>query len=350
MRWYEGISSACLVLLAELLHERLAVRGDRDGVLDARHRVADPDLDRPEPRVQADVPPDVRVVGDATRALELPDDRRVVRVVAEARRRARARERGEDHLPARCEPSRLAAPERRARRQREERREVREQPVHDLDRLLRVVDRDVHVHPEDELAPRDVLQLVDQRAVAVLRGDPLALEEAERMRARGADARALLARDLGDVPAERRQPAHHVAGVVAHGRRDLEHGLHELGVDPRLELVARDRGEHRLDVLDEIERLRVEELVLLLDAERVRVTRPELVVEDAAGRLGAVAAVMEGGNACFPVTVGPPRPRSRPSSAGRRDLRGRSCSRAERRRRPPRARARSRRSRPRPTR
>ena len=62
---------ARLVLLAELLDERLAVRGDRDGVLDARDRVADPDLDRAEPRVQADVPPDVRVVGDAAGALEL---------------------------------------------------------------------------------------------------------------------------------------------------------------------------------------------------------------------------------------------------------------------------------------
>ena len=77
-----------VVALGELLDERLAVGGDRDGVLDARDGVADPDLDRAEARVRPDVPPDVRVVGDATRALELPDDVRVVRVVAEARRRA----------------------------------------------------------------------------------------------------------------------------------------------------------------------------------------------------------------------------------------------------------------------
>ena len=153
---------ARVVALAELLDERLAVRGDRDGVLDARDRVADPDLDRAEARVQADVPPDVRVVGDAAGPLELADDLRVVGVVAEARRRARARERGEDHLPARREPGRLAAPERRARRQREQRREVREQAVHDLDRLLGVVDGDVDVHPEDQLAARDVLELVDE--------------------------------------------------------------------------------------------------------------------------------------------------------------------------------------------
>jgi hypothetical protein len=41
---------------------------------------------------------------------------------------------------------------------------------------------DVHVQAEDELAPRDVLHLVDEVAVPVARGDALALEEAERMR------------------------------------------------------------------------------------------------------------------------------------------------------------------------
>ena len=40
---------------------------------------------------------------------------------------------------------------------------MREQPVHDLDRLLGVVDGDVDVHAEDQLAPRDVLHLVDER-------------------------------------------------------------------------------------------------------------------------------------------------------------------------------------------
>ena len=80
----------------------------------------------------------------------------------------------------------------------------------------------------------------------------------------------------GDVAAQLDEPAHDVAGVAAHRRRDLEHRLHELGVDPRLELVPADRREHRVDVLDEVERLGVEELVLLLDAERVRVAGPNV--------------------------------------------------------------------------
>ena len=145
-----------------------------------------------------------------------------------------------------------------------------------------IVDGDVDVHAEDQLASGDVLQLVDERVVAVLRGDPLALEEAERVRPGGAHACLLLVCDLGDVAAERGQPAHDVPRVPADGRRDLEHRLHQLGVDPRLELVSGDRVEHRVDVLDEVEGLRVEQLVLLLDAQRVRARRSRTVVEDAA--------------------------------------------------------------------
>ena len=162
--------------------------------------------------------------------------------------------------------------------------------VHDLDRLLGVVDGDVHVHAEDELAPRDVLHPVDHRPVAVLRRDALPLEERERMRARGADAHASLARDAADEAAQRAQLLGDVGRGVADRRRDLEHRLHQLGVDARLELVPGDGGEHGVDVLHEIERLGVEQHVLLLDAERVRVALPERVVEHAAA-LGEAAAL-----------------------------------------------------------
>ena len=147
---------------------------------------------------------------------------------------------------------------------------MREQAVDDLDRLLGIVDGDVDVHAEDELASGDVLQLVDERVVAVLRGDPLTLEEAERMRAGGSHACLPLVCDLRDVATESRQPAHDVPRVPADGCRDLEHRLHQLGVDPRLELVAGHGVEHGVDVLDEVEGLRIEELVLLLDAQGVR--------------------------------------------------------------------------------
>ena len=141
----------------------------------------------------------------------------------------------------------------------------------------------MHVHAEDQLAARDVLQLVDEGAVPVPGGDPLALEEAEGMRSRGRKAAAFLARDLCDVRAQRAQVVGDFAGGAADRRRDLEHRLHQLGIDPRLELgVVADARKHRVDVLHEIPRLGIEEHVFLLDAERIGVAAPELVVEDAA--------------------------------------------------------------------
>ena len=150
-----------------------------------------------------------------------------------------------------------------------------EKAVDDLDRLVRVVDGDVDVHAEDELAARDVLHLVDERAITVACGDALPLEQAEGMRPGRADAHPLLTGDAADVAADVPQLFRHFGRRVADGCRDLEHGLHQLCIDARLELVTRDRGEHRVDVLHEIERLAVEEHVLLLDAERVRVALAE---------------------------------------------------------------------------
>ena len=95
---------ARLVPLAVVLDEGLAVRRDRHRVLDARDRIADPDLDRPEARMGPDVPPDVRVVGDPAGFLELADDLGVVGVVAEARRRARPGEGGEDRCRVEARP------------------------------------------------------------------------------------------------------------------------------------------------------------------------------------------------------------------------------------------------------
>src|SRR5207248_11103623 len=108
------------VALGVELDEALAERGERDRILEPGDGVADADLDGSEARVEPDVPPDVRVVRDAAGLLELADDLRVVGVVLEARRRAGAREGGEDHLAAGGEAGRLAAPEGGAGREREQ--------------------------------------------------------------------------------------------------------------------------------------------------------------------------------------------------------------------------------------
>jgi hypothetical protein len=62
-----------------------------------------------------------------------------------------------------------------------------------------------------------------------------------------------------------------------------------------------DRGEHRVDVLHEIPRLGVEQHVLLLDAERVRIARAERMVEHAAATAPGPSAplpVIDGGKIC----------------------------------------------------
>ncbi len=168
------------------------------------------------------------------------------------------------------------------------------QAVHDLDRLVGIVDRDVHVQAEDQLAPRDVLELVDEVAVAVSGGDALALEEAEGMRAGRADAQPLLLCDSRHVHPQLPERVVDVGGRPADGRRNLEYRLHQLRVDVGLELVAGDCGEHGVDVLDEVERLGVKEHVLLLDAERVRIALAEGVVEHAASGREALAGDRRG--------------------------------------------------------
>src|SRR5256714_5015587 len=109
------------------------------------------------------------------------------------------------------------------------------------------------------------------------------------MRPGGAHAHPAVAGDLGHVAAQLAQLALDVRGRVADGSRDLEHRLHQLGVDARLELVPVGCSEHGVDVLHEVERLAVEEHVLLFDPERVRVAPPESMVEHAA-TLGEPAA------------------------------------------------------------
>jgi hypothetical protein len=139
----------------------------------------------------------------------------------------------------------------------------------------------VDVHAEDELAPRHVLELVDEPFVAVAGGDALPLEQAEGVRPGRPEPEVLLPGDPDHVSAQLPQRGRDVAGRAADGRRDFERRLHQLGVDARGELVPVHGLQHRLHVLHEVERLGIEEHVFLLHTERVRVSLAEPVVEDA---------------------------------------------------------------------
>ena len=119
-------------------------------------------------------------------------------------------------MTARGEPRGLAPPEWRVRRECHELAEVRSQRVDDLDRPIRIVDGHVNVQSVDQLPPSGVLELVDQRPVAIARHDRLPFEQAERMGAGRAQAQALASSRQDGVPAQTPQ----LAGGVAHTRAD----------------------------------------------------------------------------------------------------------------------------------
>ena len=176
-------------------------------------------------------------------------------------------------------PGAVGAPERRVRRQRQQHRHVDAHPVGDVDRLLGVVDADVDVHPEDELLPRDEAQRVDEVVVARAAHDALVLPHRERVRARPSRSPAPCACAVGaDPPAQRAQLVAGLARVRARVRGDLEHRLHELGLDLAVGAVL----EELLDRVGELERLSVDDHELLLDAQRVAL-RGEVLVHARAG-------------------------------------------------------------------
>ena len=120
---------------------------------------------------------------------------------------------------------------------------------------------------EDDLLARDEAQRVDQLAVARPRDDPLVLPERERMRAGRADRTGPRSPATSrTVCRSARSCAPASARVRARRGRDLEHRLHQLGLD--LALGAYSSSSASI-ALTSVERLVVEDHQLLLDAERV---------------------------------------------------------------------------------
>ena len=76
-------------------------------------------------------------------------------------------------MPIRLEAGILAEPEGRVDRERIDVREKITRLVHELDCLLAIRDADVHVQSENEIRPRNLLQIVDDRGIALARRDQL---------------------------------------------------------------------------------------------------------------------------------------------------------------------------------
>ena len=143
-----------------------------------------------------------------------------------------------------------------------------------MHREIRLGHGDVHVHPEHELAARHVLQLLDEPAVAVARRDLLILRARERMRARARKPHAERLDGRGDAAPHGLQIAAQVVDVATDDRGDLERALHQLGVGAPVERPACEHVRHLVEARAELERRRVEQHELLLDAQRERLPRP----------------------------------------------------------------------------
>ena len=160
----------------------------------------------------------------------------------------------------------LAAPERGVDRQREDMRQEVPRRVHDMDAGLRIFDGDVNVQTEDQVGPRDHLQVIDDLVVALVGRDRYAGPVRDRMRARGGDAQAALSHQVDDLAPE---PGHLASGVLDIGadrRADFNDRLVHLALDLVLEPLLPFR-EDLGDMRPQLARFRIDDLKLLLDSE-----------------------------------------------------------------------------------
>ena len=142
-----------------------------------------------------------------------------------------------------------------------------------VDRLVGVVEPDVHVDAEDDLLARHELEARDQLAVARARDDALVLPERERVRARRADREPALVGHLLHEPAQRAQLVAGLARVAARLGGDLADRLHQLGLDLAVLVDVVQYLEQPLDRTGQVERVPIDDHELLFDADRVRRAR-----------------------------------------------------------------------------
>jgi hypothetical protein len=134
-----------------------------------------------------------------------------------------------------------------------------------VDGLVGVVEADVDVQPEDQLLACDEAQRRDQLAVARAGDDALVLPHGERVGAGRADRQPAVLGGVTHLTAEVAQLHARFGGVGARLGGDLQHRLHKLGLD----LPVGRFLEQRLDRVDELVRLAVDDHQLLFDADRV---------------------------------------------------------------------------------
>ena len=129
------------------------------------------------------------------------------------------------------EPRVAAVPERRVRGGCKQLGQPGAQRVRDRDRLLRGLQPDVHVQPEDQLTLDRPLQRLDELLVALLLRYLLVLVARERMRAGGDHGNAARFRLLARATPQLAGLGDRLADRARGLRRDLDRRLEQLGLD-----------------------------------------------------------------------------------------------------------------------
>ena len=143
-------------------------RGERLRLLAGRLGVGDPHLDGAERQMRADRPPDLRALDDRSGGDEELEVLAIFPPRAVGVGHAAARERLGERLRARGVEAAVAAfEERRVGADRQQRGQHRPQPVAGAHRAVGAVDADVDVQREGVVAPRHVLEAVDDAAVVL---------------------------------------------------------------------------------------------------------------------------------------------------------------------------------------
>src|ERR1043166_9620169 len=95
--------------------------------------------------------------------------------------------------------------------------------IHDIDPVFAVGNSDVHVQPEDETSPGDLLHVVNGDSIAVVRRDLLVHPMREWMSAGRSDHPSITSRDRGQLAAKADNLLPRAVNVAANLRAKLDH-------------------------------------------------------------------------------------------------------------------------------
>jgi hypothetical protein len=250
--------------------ERVEEGGERLRLAELRLAVADPDLDGREGQMRTDAPPDLGVLGDRAGLVEVADVALVLVPAGERVRDAAAREHPREDLRARrVEVCEALLDERRARGDGEELGQEAAERARDADGAVGAADGRVDVEAERVVAPDDVAEDLVVAPVVRRVDDPLLLPGAPGVRPGRCQPDAALRREAEEAQAGVVLPGDRVGEGRPLSRPDLDLGRDQLSGDRVRERRVRAGGILELfEPLDEVERVGIEDLELLLDPDR----------------------------------------------------------------------------------